>query len=134
MPPLGGGTEIYMKINDKTFLIEKYKKCQEIKKKDFRQIIMLAKDRDPYVRMDVAGLLGKLKNSNSKKLLLILATDKNAWVRMEAYEQLAVFVFLDVEKFLKCAIMRDRNKLSCSYAIMAWINVANELCEDNKKI
>lgn len=131
--PFGDGTESYMKINNKVFLIEKYKRCQKIQKKDFRQIVMLAKDRDPYVRMDVASLLGKLQNNNSKKLLLILATDKNVWVRMEAYEQLAVFVFLDVEKFLRRAIMRDRNQLSCSYAIMAWVNVANELCDDNKK-
>ena len=55
--------------------------------------------------------------------MLNLALDKEALVRCEAYDSLSEFIFKDVEEFLKKSIIREKDELACSYAIMSWSEV-----------
>lgn len=119
------------KLEEKLCLLEIYERC-EITKRDFKQIIKLSKDKDDFIREKTAQLLVCLENHASKKLLLKLANDRNAWVRLDAYDSLAGFPFPEVAAFLQRAMFREKHSLACSYAIMAWAEVTQKLYDDHR--
>lgn len=118
------------KYLEKQNILGTYARLSKITKKEFKQLIILARDKDPTVRFEVATILSSVKNTASKKILLQLACDRDALVRAEAYDSLSGFPFLEIENFLKEVIQTERDDLACAYAISSWTGIVLELFED----
>lgn len=103
-----------IKLEDKSKLTDK----------QLKKIIEMSNDPNPLVRSQIAALLVNFKNNISKEILLRLSCDKNALVRMEAYDSLSVFNDDVVEIRLRDALQKEKNKLACCYAILSWADVA----------
>ena len=98
----------------------------KLDKKEFDNIFLLSKDRDPFVRSQAASLLVMFRTKSSRKRLLELAFDKDAFVRCEAYDSLGIFNDKVVELILKNAIIYEKNYLACYYAILSWTDIVKE--------
>lgn len=116
---------------EKQDLLRTYARLPKITKKEFKQLIILSRDKEPMVRVDVATILFDVKNAAAKKVLLQLACDKVALVRTEAYDSLSGFAFPEIEIFLKKAVKTERDALARTYAISSWTEVAIALFEDH---
>ena len=113
-----------MKNDKKIQLLTKYESEGKFTDKELKNIIEFSKDEDALVRSRAADLLINFENDKAKKALLKLAGDKKSLVRVSAYDSLSVFKDRKIEKVLKKAILKEKNELACSYAIMAWGDIA----------
>lgn len=112
---------------EKFHLLTKYEHASTLSKKDFKAIAAFSKDPDAFIRSICAKLLVNFVTPQAERLLLNLANDKNALVRTEAYDSLSVFPSKKVQKTLKKAILHEKNKLACSYAILSWADITQTL-------
>lgn len=114
------------KYREKMDILKSVRSIPEITKTEFKQLIILSRDKEPSVRWEVAEIIGdkEIRNQASKKLLFCLARDKDELVRIDAYEALQMFDITEVELFLKRAIQTEKEELACTYAISSWVEIA----------
>lgn len=117
---------------EKVELLSEYGNKQKLTNKHLKKIVKFSDDKDTLVRSMAAELLINFENRKSKEVLLKLACDKKAIVRTDAYDSLSVFQSKDVEKFLRKAIIKEKNEIACAYAIMSWSETAVAL--DKKRL
>lgn len=122
-----------MTSDEKIKLLTKYENAQKLTKKHLKKIVKLSKDKNVLVRSIVAELLGNFENNKSKKVLLKLACDKKALVRVDAYDSLSIFQSEEVERFLRKAILKEKNEIACAYAIMSWSDIVLVMDRDISK-
>lgn len=91
--------------------------------------IKLCKDRHKVVRAQVAEILVNYETMESLKMLLYLTRDRAALVRTEAYDSLSEFHNVEVEKHLENAILKEKNSMARSYAILSWADVVISIKE-----
>ncbi len=121
------------KYQEKEELLRTYNRLYTITKKEFKQLILLSRDRSSAIRVEVAEILFYVKNNASKKVLLKLACDKDELVRTEAYDSLSGFPLPEIGLFLKKAIQKEKDGLACSYAISSWVENALSLFEEHSE-
>lgn len=121
------------KYQEKEELLRTYNRLSTITKKEFKQLILLSRDRSSAIRVEVAEILFYVKNNASKKVLLKLACDKDELVRTEAYDSLSGFPLPEIGLFLKKAIQKEKDGLACSYAISSWVENALSLFEEHSE-
>jgi hypothetical protein len=121
------------KYQEKEELLRAYNRLSTVTKKEFKQLILLSRDRSPVIRFEVAEILFCVKNNASKKVLLKLACDKDELVRTEAYDSLSGFPLPEIGLFLKKAIQTEKDGLACSYAISSWVEIALSLFEEHSE-
>ena len=121
------------KYQEKMDTLKSIRSLPKITKKEFKQLIALSRGKESSVRWEVAEIIAEkeIRNFASKKLLLCLARDKDALVRIDAYEALQMFEIPEVELFLKRAIQAEKDDLACSYAIMAWEEIVLSIHGDH---
>lgn len=55
------------KYQEKEELLRAYNRLSMVTKKEFKQLILLSRDRSPVIRFEVAEILFCIKNNASKK-------------------------------------------------------------------
>jgi len=121
------------KYKDNLDILNSIRSLPKITKKEFKQLIVLSKDKNSLVRGDAAKILleKQVKNHASKKLLYCLARDKDELVRIDAYEGLQMFEIPEVELFFRRAIQTEKEELACWYAIISWVKAVLSLHDDH---
>lgn len=108
-------------------LFDRFDQLESISDEYLPLLCELSNDVSTVIRCKVAAFLVNYVNDESKALLLRLAQDKYASVRMNAYDSLCCFPYENVEFFLKEAIQTEKDELARYYAIMSWADVAMSL-------
>ncbi|MBQ1411601.1 MAG: HEAT repeat domain-containing protein [Clostridia bacterium] len=96
----------------------------------FTVLRALARDADPYIRMEAAAAAVNFTHPDTKALLLMLTRDEEELVRAEAYDSLSVFPCDEVAQCLTNAMEEEWEPLARSYAILSWADVTVGLCRD----
>ena len=120
-----------MSVADKNSLLSRYEKVNYLEIADYIFLNQLADDEDSYIRSSIACMLVDFVTSQSKNILLKLANDCDAIVRMQAYDSLSAFPFLDVEEKLRNALQNECDDLARSYVIMSYVDISAALHFDN---
>ena len=121
-------------MNEKEKIIElgRIEALSFLDAEQYKQLKLLSKDRDEYIRSRCARVLGKFVKSQSMRILISLAADTQADVRMQAYESLSAFMFPDAERLLKKAVKSEKDDMARSYAIISLARVSQR--EDIAKL
>lgn len=95
----------------------------------FAMLSRLSYDASAAVRGMTAAQLAAFDGPAANRILLRLARDKKAQVRMEAYDSLAAYDTGETFRFLQNAIGAERDALARSYAILSCGDVFSQLPE-----
>ena len=95
----------------------------------FAMLSRLSYDASAAVRGLTAAQLAAFDGPAANRILLRLAKDKKAQVRMEAYDSLAAYDTGETFRFLQNAIGTERDALARSYAILSCGDVFSQLPE-----
>ncbi len=113
-----------MTFKKKVRLLNEYDHKTNLSAKDFKRLLALAGDKEKLIRSMTAAVLSNFVNIDSEKVLLKLACDKSSLVRAESYDSLSSFDSTKVQKFLKKAILREKNEIAWAYAVIAWAEIS----------
>lgn len=95
----------------------------------FAMLSRLSYDASAAVRGLTAAQLAAFDGPAANRILLRLAKDKKAQVRIEAYDSLAAYDTGETFRFLQNAIGTERDALARSYAILSCGDVFSQLPE-----
>ena len=95
----------------------------------FAMLSRLSYDASAAVRGLTAAQLAAFDGPAANRILLRLAKDKKAQVRMEAYDSLAAYDTGETFRFLQNAIGTERDALARSYAILSCGDIFSQLPE-----
>ena len=103
-----------------------FEPCGRYPDDEYNCLSFLETHADPLERSELAADLAEYDGPNrgeAEAKLLYLARDPDDLVRTEAYDSLAAFPSDKTERFLKEAILEERDELARSYAIMSWTDI-----------
>lgn len=117
-------------MKSKEKILENLEDLDKISDEQLHILTRLALDKDMLIRCKVAELLINAEGKEYRDILIKLVKDKENLVRTEAYDTLCAYPCKKVEKILESAMKEENDEIACSYAIMSWGDVVNELYDD----
>lgn len=125
-----------MKINEKRDFLESLEEYEDdlISSYDIGQLQKLAVDKSSDIRSDVASILVKFINDQTKEIIINLMGDRDTLVRTEATDSASVFCYEDIYQMLSNRMIYDSYYLVRGYAIKSLTKVGVSINKDTNQM